>query len=393
MRTTLNGSNLIAGEESAQGSSVFRSIDPRTGSAGTVDVHEATADEIDAAATAATAAFRELRAWPSARRAELLRAIADELDAIADELIAVTDRETGLGASPRLTGELARTTGQLRAFGQLLDDGWYVEAIIDTATEAHPDVRRMLVPLGPVAVFGASNFPLAFSVAGGDTASALAAGCPVVVKTHSSHPETSELTARAVVTALERMAAPAGTFSLIHGSGAVVGTALALHPAIKAVGFTGSLGAGRALHDLAASRPEPIPVYAEMGSLNPLFVTTRALAARAEEIAEGFVGSMTLGNGQFCTKPGLAFASGPFEEHVAARLAGVPSSPLLNPRIRDAFVDGVREPRAFPASRRSCERARPTTPPWGARPVSSVPTSIRSSPHPRCPRSTSDRFR
>lgn len=242
------------------GSSTFRSIDPRTGAPASVDVHEATGEEVTAAAEAAATAFRELRTWQAARRAGLLRAIADELDAIEDPLIAVCDRETGLGARPRLIGELARTTGQLRAFARLLEDGWHVEAIIDTPTEAHPDVRRMLVPLGPVAVFGPSNFPLAFGVAGGDTASALAAGCPVVVKGHSSHPETSELAARAVSSAVLRTEAPAGTFSLIHGSGREVGQALVLHPAIKAVGFTGSREAGRALHELAAARPEPIPV-------------------------------------------------------------------------------------------------------------------------------------
>jgi acyl-CoA reductase-like NAD-dependent aldehyde dehydrogenase len=338
---TLTGSNLIAGRESAQGSATFRSLDPRSGDPGTVDVHGATPDEIAAAADGAAAAFRELSALPATRRAELLRAIADEMEADGDQIVAAADRETGLGAEPRLTSELARTTGQLRAFARLLDDGWYVEAIIDTADDTHQDVRRMLVPIGPVAVFGPANFPLAFSVAGGDTASALAAGCPVVVKSHSSHPETSEVTARAVVAATSRTGAPAGTFSLIHGSGRSVGTALVRHPAIKAVGFTGSLAAGRALCDLAAARPEPIPVYAEMGSLNPVFVTAGALQARGPEIADGFVGSMTLGNGQFCTKPGLVFVDGSFADLVATRLATVPAAPMLNPNIRDAFVEST----------------------------------------------------
>lgn len=344
----VTGSNLIAGRESARGTATFRSIAPRTGEPGSIDVHEATPEEVEEAVEAAAAAFPELRATPAIRRATLLRAIAEALEEIGDDVVAAADRETGLGAEQRLRGELVRTTGQLRSFARLLQDGWYVEAVIDTATEAHPDVRRMLVPIGPVAVFGPANFPLAFSVPGGDTASSLAAGCPVIVKGHRSHPETSELCGRAIAAAIEATGAPRGAFSLLQGGGATVGRAIVAHPAVKAVGFTGSLPGGRALHDLAAGRPEPIPVYSEMGSLNPVFVTPGAVRARGSEIADGFVGSMTLGNGQFCTKPGLAFAPGELAELVGERLADLPSAPMLNADIRDAFVERVRHTSGLP---------------------------------------------
>lgn len=348
VRATITGANLIAGRESARGTETFRSIAPRTGEPGPVEVHSATREETEEALTAAATAFPEFREVAGVRRAALLRGIADALEDIADEVVATADRETGLGAEPRLQGELVRTTGQLRSFARLLQDGWYVEAIIDTETEAHPDVRRMLVPIGPVAVFGPANFPLAFGVSGGDTASALAAGCPVIVKGHRSHPETSELCGRAIAAAVEASGLPRGAFSLLQDDGTSVGAALVAHPDVRAVGFTGSLGGGRAILDLAAARPEPIPVYAEMGSLNPLFVTPGALRARGSEIADGFVTSMTQGNGQFCTKPGLAFAPHELAEPVGERLAAAPSAPLLNAGIRDAFVERVEHTSQLP---------------------------------------------
>ena len=331
----------------------YTAFDPRTGEPGDATFSDATPGAIAAAVSDAERAFAHAGPPASRDTARLLRAIADELDGLGDRVIETADRETGLGR-PRLTGELARTTGQWRAFASLCEEGSFVEAVIDHAVpDGRPDLRRMRFPIGPVAVFGASNFPLAFSVPGGDTASALAAGCPVVVKAHPSHPETSELTGAAIARALERAGAPAGWFSLLHGRSTAVGEALVTAPAIRAVGFTGSLRGGRALFDLAAARPEPIPVYAEMGSVNPVFVTATALEARLDAIAEGFAASMTQGTGQFCTKPGLAFVpDGPlgrrWTDQVASRLAGLSGGCLLNAGIRDALAERVGRTRGLP---------------------------------------------
>ena len=258
--------------------------------------------------------------------------------------------ETGLPEG-RLRGELERTAGQLEAFAAVLDAGDYVEAIIDTPDPdakpiPRPDVRRMLVPIGPVAVFGASNFPLAFSTAGGDTASALAAGVPVVVKGHPSHPGTSELVARELSAAVADAGLPAGTFGHLPAASLEVANALIDAPAIKAVGFTGSYAAGRAIADRAAARPEPIPVYAEMGSVNPIVVTEAALAERAEKIAEGLTASVANFGGQLCTKPGVVFvpegaAGDAFAADVARRLDATEPTVLLNERLRDALREAV----------------------------------------------------
>ena len=230
------------------------------------------------------------------------------------DLIDAAQVETALPRE-RLVAERARTVGQLRMFANVVREGSWVNARIDRAIPDRtplpkPDIRRMLIPIGPVAVFGASNFPLAFSVAGGDTASALAAGCPVVVKGHPAHPATSELAARAIVNAVASTGMPPGVFSLLQSTRNDIAVALVRHPRTKAVGFTGSLRAGRALFDAAASRPDPIPVYAEMGSVNPVFLLPEALAARGDAIAAGLVNSVTLGVGQFCTNPGLTIAIG-----------------------------------------------------------------------------------
>ena len=260
--------------------------------------------------------------------------------------------ETGL-PEVRVRSELERTWRQIEAFGALVEAGDYVDAIIDTADPdarpiPRPDVRRMLVPIGPVAVFGASNFPLAFSTAGGDTASALAAGCPVVVKGHPSHPGTSAVVAREVSAAVEKIGLPEGTFALLQASGVEVGEALVDEPAIAAVGFTGSLAGGRAIHDRAAARPRPIPVYAEMGSVNPIVVTEAALRARAGAIAEGLTASVATFGGQLCTKPGVVFvpagaAGDAFVADVAARLEAADPQVMLNERLRDALVTRVDE--------------------------------------------------
>jgi NADP-dependent aldehyde dehydrogenase len=266
-----------------------------------------------------------------------LRAVADALDVAADRLVPVAAAETGL-PEPRLTGEVARTTGQLRMFADGLEEGSFLDVIIDSADPAatpvpRPDLRRMQVALGPVLVFAASNFPFAFSVAGGDTASALAAGCPVVVKAHPGHPETSARTADVVKEAWEGAGMPAGSFALIAGEQA--GVAALRDARIAAAGFTGSLAGGTALSRIAAERPAPIPFYAEMGSLNPAFVTPGAVRARSRQIAEGFVASFTLGVGQFCTKPGLLFVP---REHglsdvMAERVAAVAPARMLHERI------------------------------------------------------------
>jgi NADP-dependent aldehyde dehydrogenase len=263
---------------------------------------------------AALAAARPFARTLPRERAAFLRRVADELLALGDVLLNRAAIETALPA-PRLESERARTTNQLRLFADLVEEGSWVDARIDHALPdrqpaSRPDIRRMLHALGPVAVFGASNFPLAFSVAGGDTAAALAAGCPVVVKAHPAHPGTAELAGRAIVVAAQATAMPEGVFSLVNGVSTLVAEALVGHDAIEAVAFTGSLRAGRALYDVASQRPRPIAVFAEMGSANPVFILPGALAARGAEIARGLFASVTLGVGQFCTSPGLAFVMG-----------------------------------------------------------------------------------
>jgi acyl-CoA reductase-like NAD-dependent aldehyde dehydrogenase len=325
---------------------VFTATDPATGAPRPTQFVDATDAEIDASATAAAEAFEQFRATPAALRADLLKLVAVNLCALGDELLDVARGETGLDHT-RLRSERARTCDQLRRFAALLRKGHHLDAIIDTAApDAAPpraDLRRMQVPVGPVAVFGASNFPLAFSVPGGDTASALAAGCPVVVKAHPSHPETSELCGRAIDAAVAELGLPPGTFSLVHGHGRRVGARLVQHPAVAAVGFTGSETAGRALVDLAARRRVPIPVYAEMGSINPLLITAEALRRRGRAIAEGLVDSVLLGGGQFCTKPGLVLHPGGTDgEELVARVVELATGDrrpvhLLSAGIRDGL--------------------------------------------------------
>jgi len=300
--------------------------------------------DVDAIVRAAAKAAPVWRHATAADRSAWLRAAADALDTNADELVAIADEETRLGAA-RLTGEVARTTGQLRLFATVVEEGSYLELTIDdadaAATPPRPELRRMLTGVGPVAVFSASNFPFAFSVAGGDTASALASGNPVVVKAHSGHPRLSARTAEIVAAALSAAGAPDGSLGLVEGREA--GNALVQHPLIKAAGFTGSVSGGRALFDLAAARPEPIPFYGELGSINPVVMTRAAVEARGEALAQGLVGSFTLGVGQFCTKPGVVFvpADAGFEDAVAAAVPTAAGGPLLTDRITAAFPDGL----------------------------------------------------
>ena len=288
--------------------------------------------------------------------AAFLERIGDCIMAIGDPLISTCVEETSLSVD-RLTGERARTVNQLRMFAGLVREGSWIDARIDTALPDRkpvpkPDLRRMLLPLGPIAVFGASNFPLAFSVAGGDTASALAAGCPVVVKPHPGHPKTSALVASAVSSAAQECQMPEGAFAMVEDTSVQIGLELVRHPLVRAVGFTGSTKAGRALFDAANSRPEPIPVFAEMGSLNPLFVLPAALQKRWENIAAGLTGSVTLGVGQFCTKPGLVFApqSSSLDQlalRLGEQLSKTPKGRLLNDSIATRFKESLEHAKAF----------------------------------------------
>ncbi len=273
---------------------------------------DATIDQVNAGMQEAHIAFLSYKNFSGKKKAEFLRAIADEIEALGAELVTTAMRETNLPEA-RIINERGRTTGHCRMFADLVDDGSWVEARIDTAIPDRapapkPDIRKMLVPIGPVVVFGAANFPLAYSTAGGDTASALAAGCPVIVKAHPAHAETSELVGRAIQKAIEKTGMPQGVFQHIHGASFEVGQALVKHPSTKAVGFTGSLAGGKALFDLANQRPEPIPVFAEMSSINPVILLPETLARDAEKTAASLAGSITLGVGQFCTNPGLIIA-------------------------------------------------------------------------------------
>ncbi|UZJ31923.1 aldehyde dehydrogenase (NADP(+)) [Streptomyces endophytica] len=322
------------------------SVDPRTGKRREQVAVEATAAEVDSAVRAAHAARDALA--DRGVRAALLRRAAGLLDEAGEAVIEAADAETALGPG-RLTGELARTTYQLRSFADLVEEGAFLDVRIDHAdpalTPPRPDLRRHKIPLGVVAVYSASNFPLAFSVPGGDTASALAAGCPVVVKAHPDHPATSELCAALLRRAADETGLPAGVLQLVHGFQA--GLDLVRHPLVAAAGFTGSVRGGRALYDAAAARPHPIPFHGELGSLNPVVVTEAAAAERAEQIGAGLAGSMTLGTGQFCVKPGLVLApAGPAGDRLLTALTDAVSDTeagvLLDQRMREAFLGGVR---------------------------------------------------
>jgi len=328
--------------------SVIQSIDPTTGEAVLAGVAETSPAEVDAAVALAARAAPALDRLGRGFRAGLLRAIAARLEADAEEIVTTGMVETGL-ARPRLEGELRRTCYQARLFADALEEGGYLEAAIDhagpTPMGPGPDLRRMLVPIGPVAVFGASNFPLAFSVPGGDTVAALAAGCPVVVKGHDSHPALSRLTFDLMSRAAAEVDAPEGTLGLVFGLAA--GARLVAAPEVKAVGFTGSLSGGRALLGIINSRPEPIPFYGELSSLNPVVVTPGAAETRGTDLARAFVDSFTGSAGQLCTKPGVVFVpAGPagdaFVAAAAESVADMPPFTVLNERIHGAFLEATR---------------------------------------------------
>ncbi|MEX0821745.1 MAG: aldehyde dehydrogenase (NADP(+)) [Rhodothermales bacterium] len=346
-----HGGNLIGRDTSKEGTSTYTATDPSTGTILPGTFYEATDSEIDRAVTLADEAWQASADVEPEDRARLLERMADEIERLGDAFVERVVAETGLGDG-RVRGERGRTTSQLRMFAELVREGSWVDARIDPGNpegdpSPKPDVRRMLMPLGPVAVFGASNFPLAFSVAGGDTASAIAAGCPVIVKAHPAHPGTSELVGEALRRAVDAAGFHPGTFSMIHGRDPDVIMTLVRHPLLRAVGFTGSLHAGRAIFDAAAARPRPIPVYAEMGSVNPIFLLQGALKQRPDALAEGLVGSVTLGAGQFCTNPGLVFGlSGDgldyFVDAVSEGLGQTPAFTMLHRGICDAYVEGLR---------------------------------------------------
>jgi len=347
MSYNLKGKHLIAGQWVA-GEQTFQS-EPAHGPANTFPV--GTPAMVDQAARAAEEAFWSYGYSTREERAKFLNRIADEIDARGAEITEIGTQETGL-PEVRLNGERGRTVGQLRLFASHILAGDYLdrrhdEALPDRAPLPRPDLRLMQRPIGPVAVFGASNFPLAFSVAGGDTAAALAAGCPVVVKGHSAHPGTGEIVAQAIDVVVKACGIHPGVFSLIQGGKRDVGQSLVQHPLIKAVGFTGSLGGGRALFDLCAQRPEPIPFFGELGSVNPMFLLPNAMSARTEELARGWVGSLTMGAGQFCTNPGIAVVlDGPdadaFVTTAKAGLGDVAAQTMLTDGMADAYRSGAK---------------------------------------------------
>jgi len=347
----LKGVNFIGNELSADGKETFKGVDPATDKKLLPDFHEASSHEIDEAINKAELAFTEYSKKNGKEKALFLETIAEEILVLGDDLLERCNKETGLPHS-RLTGERGRTVNQLKLFAELLKEGSWVEARIETAIHDRqplpkPDIRSMYKAIGPVGIFGASNFPLAFSVAGGDTASALAAGCTVIFKAHPAHPGTCELVASAIIKAVQKTNMPDGTFSMVHGRSTDVGMAIVNHPFIKAVGFTGSYKGGKAIYDAAVKRPEPVPVYAEMGSSNPVFILPGALKERKEEIAKGLAASVTLGVGQFCTNPGLVFLeeskeTKEFQKYAVENFVNADAGTMLTSGIQNAYQNGIK---------------------------------------------------
>lgn len=342
MRRTDEESSLD-GTLTSSHATTFTAYNPRTGDGRGTHFADATPAEVDRAVDAAAEALDDFKGLTAAKLAIFLRAVAVQAQRSATKLIETAEGETGLDAD-RLTIELTRACAQFTSFAELVELGDHFEAVIESGsdgTSPSPDLRRMQIPIGPVGVFAASNFPFAFGVLGGDVASALAARCPVVVKGHPSHPETSTKSASILIEAALRCGLPQGAIALLQGMDTNVGQALVTSRNLRAVGFTGSLQGGRALYQLATQRPEPIPVYAEMGSLNPVFVTAGTLSSRPEEFARGFVSSMMLSNGQFCTKPGLLFVPTTHARKLLGLLTQIirrlEPQPMLNHRMADTF--------------------------------------------------------
>jgi alpha-ketoglutaric semialdehyde dehydrogenase len=348
----ITGKNYIGNQLSSEGDITFKTFNPELNVSIQNNFSQATAEEIENAVAKATEAFDVYKHFSGAKKAIFLRAIADEIEALDGKLINVYCSETGLPAG-RAAGERGRTVFQLRSFADLVEEGSWVEASIDTGIPDRtpapkPDLRKMNIPLGPVVVFGASNFPLAYSTAGGDTAAALAAGCPVIVKSHPMHAGTGELIASAIIKAAEKTSMPNGVFSNINSKDYDAGQQLVSHPKVKAVGFTGSIKGGRALLDIAAKREEPIPVFAEMGSINPVVVLPKALQNRGNEIANTYAGSITLGTGQFCTNPGLILGIAgeelsSFIDELGSKIKEINPSCMLHPNIHGAYEKGKQQ--------------------------------------------------
>ncbi|EHQ24359.1 aldehyde dehydrogenase (NADP(+)) [Mucilaginibacter paludis] len=345
----ISGEHIIGFVASAEGGDIMTSINPANGEK-IAEFIVATPAEVDRALEKAAAAFQVYRKKSGIEKAEYLEAIADEIMDLGDELITICCAESSLPKG-RIEGERGRTTGQLKLFANLLREGSWLDARIETANPERlplpkPDIRYIQIPLGPVVVFGASNFPLAFSVAGGDTASAFAAGCSVVVKAHPAHPATSWLIGKAIQKAARSTGMPDGVFSLLFGDGPILGSQLVKHPNVKAVAFTGSFGAGKAIYDLAVRREVPIPVYAEMGSTNPVFVLPQALQNHTELLAKGFSASVTLGVGQFCTNPGMLIyenseSAGIFNSKLEEEFTQTSGGVMLAANIYQSYNAGV----------------------------------------------------
>lgn len=345
----MDGRNLIGYQYSALTKEIMEAINPETQKRLDGQFFAASPEEIDQALQLATTAFETYKNTSGEQRAAFLNAIADEILKLGDRLIERAMQESGLPQG-RITGERGRTIGQLRLFAQVAAEGSWVEASIDTAIPDRTpfpkaDIRKMLVPVGPVVVYTASNFPLAFSTAGGDTASALASGCPVVVKAHESHLGTNSMVAYAIQQAAQKTGMPDGVFSSLNGTGPKLGQYLVKHPAVTSVAFTGSFGAGKAIFDAATNRKNPIPVFAEMGSVNPVVFLPEMLKEKAEELAQQYAGSVTLGVGQFCTNPGLLIvpegeAADSFIEHLAKAMSGKPEDVMLNEGICNNYFTG-----------------------------------------------------
>ncbi|MDO5977497.1 aldehyde dehydrogenase (NADP(+)) [Flavivirga spongiicola] len=344
----ITGKNYIGNTLKASGNVTHKTVNPKLNIENPTPFYEATAEEVDEAVQLAWSAFKTYRRISGEKRAAFLNAIADEILALDQELLDVYTTESGLPEG-RAIGERGRTIFQLRSFAELVaNEDWREntidEAIPDRTPLPKDDLRRTLIPLGPVVVFAASNFPLAFSTAGGDTASALASGCPVIVKAHAMHSGTAELVASAIIKAAEKTGMTNGIFSNIMGRGRTVGTTLVKHTKIKAVGFTGSISGGRALFDVASQREEPIPVFAEMGSINPVIITSKAIENRSEAIATTYAGSITLGAGQFCTNPGLILTvegdkTQQFIKDLAEKTVAINPQCMLHPNIKSGFVE------------------------------------------------------
>ena len=345
----ITGKNYIGNLLSSTSKVTFKTFNPQTNLENEIDYSEASNIEIEKAVELATAAFKIFKSMPGVKKSKFLNEIANEIEALGDNMIQVYCSESGL-SKERALNERGRTIFQLRSFAKLVEEGSWVEASIDKSDPNRQpipkvDIRKMLVPLGPVVVFGASNFPLAYSTAGGDTAAALAAGCPVIVKSHPMHTGTGELVASAIIKAAATTGMPNGVFSNLNSSGIEVGVSLVNHPQVKAVGFTGSIAGGRALYDIASKRPEPIPVFAEMGSVNPVVMLPKAVKQKKNEWAKTYAKSITLGSGQFCTNPGLLLGIkgvdlSHFIQVLSEEIVKIEPTCMLHPAIKGAFENG-----------------------------------------------------